>query len=231
MEADYSGSVEPGGPAAHRQAGGLEITKLSVGPMDNNVYLLRCRATGAVVLIDAANDAPRLLAELAEVGVAAGEPDAAPATSLQVITTHRHADHWQALADVVAATGAKTIAHLLDAPELPVAPHRLVEHGEKIQFGEAELEVILLQGHTPGSVALRYRGDPERDHLFVGDCLFPGGVGRTTSPQEFTSLLDDLTARVFDVLEDRTWVYPGHGSDTTLGAERPHLEEWRARGW
>lgn len=228
---EYSGSVEPGGPAAHRQAGGLEITKLSVGPMDNNVYLLRCRATGAVVLIDAANDAPRLLAELAEVGVPAADPPAPPSTSLQIITTHRHADHWQALADVAAATGAPTIAHPLDAPELPVPPHRLVAHGETIQFGEAELEVILLQGHTPGSVALRYRGDAERDHLFVGDCLFPGGVGRTTSPGEFTSLIDDLTERVFDALDDRTWVYPGHGSDTTLGAERPHLAEWRARGW
>ena len=87
-----------------------------------------------------------------------------------------------------------------------------------------------LRGHTPGSVALVYRGD-RRPHLFTGDSLFPGGPGKTWSPDDFTSLVDDLEQRVFGALPDDTWVYPGHGDDTTLGAERPSLPEWRERGW
>jgi glyoxylase-like metal-dependent hydrolase (beta-lactamase superfamily II) len=90
--------------------------------------------------------------------------------------------------------------------------------------------VIHLRGHTPGSIALLYRGD-ERPHLFTGDSLFPGGVGKTWQPGDFTSLVDDVEHRIFDVLPDETWFYPGHGDDSTLGAERPALPEWRSRGW
>jgi glyoxylase-like metal-dependent hydrolase (beta-lactamase superfamily II) len=97
--------------------------------------------------------------------------------------------------------------------------------------GDSTVETIALRGHTPGSVAVLYRDPTGPAHLFTGDSLFPGGVGRTMSPVDFTSLIDDVEQRVFDALPDDTWVYPGHGDDTTLGAERPHLEEWRARGW
>jgi glyoxylase-like metal-dependent hydrolase (beta-lactamase superfamily II) len=86
-------------------------------------------------------------------------------------------------------------------------------------------------GHTPGSIALLYDDPRERAHLFTGDSLFPGGPGKTTNPTDFTSLMDDLEDKVFGRLPDETWVYPGHGKDTTLGTERPHLDEWRARGW
>jgi glyoxylase-like metal-dependent hydrolase (beta-lactamase superfamily II) len=61
--------------------------------------------------------------------------------------------------------------------------------------------------------------------------LFPGGVGKTWAPGDFDSLIDDVESRLFDVLPDETWFYPGHGNDSTIGAERPHLGEWRARGW
>ena len=98
-------------------------------------------------------------------------------------------------------------------------------------LGDNQLEVIALRGHTPGSIALLYREPSGAAHLFTGDSLFPGGPGKTNSPEDFTSLMDDLERRVFGVLPDDTWVYPGHGDDTTLGAERPHLAEWRARGW
>ena len=99
-------------------------------------------------------------------------------------------------------------------------------------FGHVALEVIHLRGHTPGSVALLYR-DPEGfGHLFTGDSLFPGGVGNTQGDAaRFASLIDDVEQRIFDVLPDETWFYPGHGSDSTLGAERSHLGEWRERGW
>jgi glyoxylase-like metal-dependent hydrolase (beta-lactamase superfamily II) len=188
--------------------------------MDNNAYLLRCRETGEKVLIDAANEAPTLLGLLDADG-----------PLVRVITTHRHGDHWQALADVVAHTGARTTAHVDDAEGIPVPTDELVRDGDRVSVGSCSLEVIHLVGHTPGSIALLYDEPGGRPHLFTGDSLFPGGVGKTGSPDDFTSLVDDVEERLFGTLPDDTWVYPGHGKDTTLGAERPHLAEWRARGW
>jgi glyoxylase-like metal-dependent hydrolase (beta-lactamase superfamily II) len=219
----YTGDVSVGGPADTRELPGLTITKVSVGPMDNDAYLLRCTSTGEQLLIDAANDADTLLALIGDT----------PLT--MIVTTHQHGDHWQALQAVQQATGAKTAAHPEDAGPLPVTPTDLVRHGDTISVGDAELSVIHLRGHTPGSIALCYdaagqlAGEP---HLFTGDSLFPGGPGNTQGDaKRFTQLMDDLEERVFAPLPDPTWVYPGHGGDTTLGTERPHLGEWRARGW
>jgi len=217
----YTGEVSVGGPVEVRELTGLSIAKVAVGPMSNNAYLLRCRATGQALLIDAANEADRLL-ELVRLG---GE------TATAVLTTHRHPDHWQALAAVVAQTGARTLAGADDADGVPVPTERRLEHGDIVHVGNAELSVITLRGHTPGSVALHYRDPDGCGHLFTGDSLFPGGPGRTTNPEDFNSLMDDLEQRVFGVYDDDTWFYPGHGNDSTLGAERPHLAEWRARGW
>ncbi|MGA8115501.1 MAG: MBL fold metallo-hydrolase [Actinocatenispora sp.] len=214
----YTGKIQPGGPPATRSLDRLSITKLSVGPMDNNAFLLRCRASGTQVLIDAANDADRLVGLIDDTGLDT------------VVTTHRHDDHWQALAAVVEATGARSLAGRVDAPELPVQTVGL-DDGDTLPVGDCSLEVIHLVGHTPGAIALLYR-DPAGDpHLFTGDSLFPGGPGKTHSPEDFASLMDDLESKVFGRLPDDTWVYPGHGDDTTLGAERPHLGEWRERGW
>jgi glyoxylase-like metal-dependent hydrolase (beta-lactamase superfamily II) len=173
------------------------------------------------LLIDAANEPERLR----DLIVFEGPPVSA------ILTTHRHADHWQALAEIADVAGAATYAGEEDADELPVAVDERLHHGEDITVGDVTLEIIHLRGHTPGSVAVLYR-DPEGvPHLFTGDSLFPGGVGKTTSPQNFTSLIDDVESRIFDVLPDETWFYPGHGDDSTLGVERPHLGEWRERGW
>jgi glyoxylase-like metal-dependent hydrolase (beta-lactamase superfamily II) len=218
----YTGHTDPGGAATRRDLGALSITKISVGPMDNNAYLLVCRATNEALLIDAANDAERL-ADLI------GSGDARPELR-HVVTTHRHFDHWQALGAIAGMFQTRQIAHPADAGELPIPVDELVEHGGTVEFGEITLDVIHLRGHTPGSIALLYRGD-ERPHLFTGDSLFPGGVGKTRSPEDFTSLIDDVQTRIFDELPDETWFYPGHGDDSTLGAERPSIPEWRERGW
>jgi glyoxylase-like metal-dependent hydrolase (beta-lactamase superfamily II) len=215
----YHGTVTVGGTPDVRELTDLIISKVAVGPMDNNAYLLRCRKTGEQLLIDAANDASTLLTLVGDGGLRT------------VVTTHRHGDHWQALAEVVEHTGAETVAGAEDADALPVAVNRTVAEGERVSVGSCELEVIHLVGHTPGSIALLY-DDPEGGpHLFTGDSLFPGGPGKTTNPQDFTSLMDDLESKVFGRLPDETWFYPGHGDDSTLGAERPSLPEWRARGW
>ncbi len=217
----YSGHTDPGGAATRRDLGALTITKVSVGPMDNNAYLLVCSETGEALLIDAANEPDRL----------AGVVGAAKGAQLRTtVTTHRHYDHWQALGAVAEKFGTRQLAHPLDAPELPVPADDTVEQGDTITVGRVPLEVIHLRGHTPGSIALVYRA-ADGPHLFTGDSLFPGGPGRTTSPEDFTSLMDDLEERVFGPLPDETWVYPGHGDDTTLGRESPHLAEWRQRGW
>jgi glyoxylase-like metal-dependent hydrolase (beta-lactamase superfamily II) len=214
----YHGHVTPGGPPADHELTDVVVTKVSVGPMDNNAYVLRCRRSGQALLIDAAAEPERVLHTVA----------AAPLRT--VVTTHRHADHWQALQAVVAATGAVTVAHPLDAPAIPVPTVRLVDHEDVVAVGEASLQVLHLRGHTPGSIALLYDDPHGAPHLFTGDSLFPGGPGKTT-PQTFPLLLHDLEQKVFARLPDETWVYPGHGDDTTLGRERPHLAQWRARGW
>jgi glyoxylase-like metal-dependent hydrolase (beta-lactamase superfamily II) len=185
--------------------------------MDNNAYLLVSAGDG--LLIDAAAEPDRLVELIGD----------APVST--IITTHRHGDHWQALADIAGRTGAAVIAGTLDAPALPVPATRTVEHGDTVTIGSSSLAVVGLRGHTPGGIALRYDDPTGHPHLFTGDSLFPGGPGNTGNPRDFGSLMDDLQARVFDVLPDETWVYPGHGDDTTLGAERPHLTEWRERGW
>ena len=215
----YTGKVTVGGPTDQRDTGPLTITKVAVGPMDNNAYFLKCNSTGDVLLIDAANEPDRLLNVLGEDRLG------------QIVTTHQHFDHWQALPEMVAATGAPVTAHPLDAAALPVDVAELVEDGDTVTVGDCELSVIHLVGHTPGSIALLYQG-PDRPHLFTGDCLFPGGVGNTQEDKDrFESLINDVSTKLFDRLPDETWVYPGHGGDTTIGNERPHVQEWRERGW
>ncbi len=215
----YTGDVTVGGPADVRAAGCLQITKVATPPFENNCYLLRCTATGDTLLVDAAGDAPRLLSLVGD-----GE-------LVGIVETHGHWDHVQALAEVSRASGAPVLVHAGDADDLPVPANRLLQDGDTVTVGACTLSVIHLEGHTPGSIALLYEGDLERPHLFSGDSLFPGGHGRTTTPDEHTSLMDDLERKVFGPLPDETWVYPGHGPDTTLGTERPSLEEWRERGW
>lgn len=218
----YTGHVEPQ-TAARRTLPGATILKASVGPWDNNAYLVTCAKTGESLLIDAANDA-QILTDLVR--------RYAPKVSL-IVTSHQHFDHWQALAALAEATGAPTAAHALDADPLPVRPDRILADGDTVEVGDLMFDVIHLRGHTPGSVALVLSGASAGGvaQLFTGDCLFPGGVGKTTKPAEFESLFHDVTTKVFDRFGDDTVVYPGHGDDTTLGAERPHLDEWRARGW
>ena len=136
-----------------------------------------------------------------------------------------------ALEEVVAKTGARALVHADDAEDLPIPAEPLAD-GDTVAVGERTLEVIHIKGHTPGSIALLYRDPAGGPHLFTGDSLFPGGVGNTDKdPVRFAQLIDDVQHKLFDRLPDETWFYPGHGSDGTLGAERPALPQWRARGW
>ncbi len=221
----YTGAVKPGGPADVRELPRLTITKVAVDEqMSNNAYLLRCTDTGEQVLIDAAAESPTLLPLVGDAGLAA------------VVTTHQHWDHHRALADVVGVTGAEVVAGEPDADAITeqtgVDVTRRVSDGDRIAVGSCELEVIRITGHTPGSICLLYRDPDGHPHLFTGDSLFPGGVGNTFGDSTaFASLIDDVEAKLFGALPDDTWFYPGHGDDSSLGAERPSLAEWRERGW
>lgn len=215
---DYSGHVDPGGPAISRTVdiGGtaIEIRKFSVGPMDNNVYLIRDTGSDEALIVDAANDADRILAEIDGLDV------------VGIFTTHGHGDHWQALDAVAEATGAPVWLHPGDAEMVPRDAEESADDGRTITIGGATAKLLHAPGHTPGSTSLLLGS-----HLFTGDTLFPGGPGNTFGDAAaFTQIMDSLETKLFP-LPDDTWVYPGHGDDTTIGAERPSIPEWRARGW
>ncbi|MGB3698410.1 MAG: MBL fold metallo-hydrolase [Gordonia sp. (in: high G+C Gram-positive bacteria)] len=223
---DYTGNVSPdpdhhGAHAQRRVLDNATIVKMSVGPMDNNVYVVTDTATGAGLLIDAANDPETILSLI----------DQLPGSVEQILTTHGHFDHWQGLEEVHRVLQVPTAVGAADAEELPLDPDRTLVDGDTVTVGDLVLDVIGIRGHTEGSVMLALREKSGRVHLFSGDSLFPGGVGKTWQPGDFEILLDGVIAKVFDRFGDDTAVYPGHGVDTTLGDERPKLSEWRARGW
>jgi glyoxylase-like metal-dependent hydrolase (beta-lactamase superfamily II) len=218
---DRAHHVAPGGHTSFDLGGGVTCHKLSVGPMDNNSYLL-VPQQGSVVMVDAANDAHRLLSALGQRPLH------------RLVTTHQHHDHIKAVAEVVEDTGATCFCGIPDAASITHATgveQRGLWTGDRVELHEGHLEVIGLVGHTPGSIALLWRPEDAAPSLFTGDSLFPGGPGKTARPDDFSSLMDDLEAKIFDVLPDETVVHPGHGDATTLGAERPHLTGWRVRGW
>jgi len=206
----------------------LTIRSISVSDMDNNVYLLTAKESGAQLLIDAADDLPAIQQLLAD---GAADTSASPRLAL-IATTHQHWDHVRALKELVEATGARTAAGADDADALPVPVDVRLSHGDVGNFDGFDVTAVHLRGHTPGSIAFVYQ-DPEGPaHIFSGDSLFPGGVGNTQKdPERFNQLLSDVTERLFGAYPDTAVVHPGHGRPTTLGAERPHLDEWRARGW
>ncbi len=198
----------------------MEIASASFGPFDNNSYLLA--DAGDLVLVDAAQDAPALLDWIAGRRVST------------IVTTHRHPDHIAALPAVARATGARLVTSVPDADAIAAATGLSLEglwDGDSVRVGATEWEVIGLVGHTPGGIALAYSPPDGPATVISGDSLFPGGVGKTGTPEQFASLLSDVTTKLFDRFADDTAVLPGHGLPTTLGAERPHLDEWHARGW
>lgn len=204
----------------------VTIRWISVSDMDNNVYLITSNSSGQQVIIDAADD-PQAIAQL----VAAGSGTPASA----ILTTHRHWDHVRALAQVGTDNDARLIAGADDAEAIEkeggVSIDETVEHLDTIGFDGFDLEAIALRGHTPGSIAYVLRDSSGAVVIFSGDSLFPGGPGKTSGQSEFATLMRDLDKRIFDRFGDDVVVLPGHGKGTTLGKERPHLDEWRDRGW
>ena len=192
----------------------LEIHKVVVGPMDNNVFVLRCRQSGEGLLIDAANEHELLLDLCKNLNVQ------------QVIETHGHWDHIQAVPQVRDAGYSVHItqedAHMLDSYD------EILEDDCIISVGRIKLETILTPGHTPGSMCFKVSNKPI---LFSGDTLFPGGPGATQfEGGNFEKIIESIDKRLF-ILDKETVVLPGHGENTTIGDERPHLDEWVDRGW
>jgi len=205
------GAVKPSGPThSYGDAAGLQVKKFSVGPYDNNVYVIS--SNGVALIVDGANDADRILVEVADLRVKA------------IIQTHGHFDHVQALQRLTSELRVPVFAQARDAGKIPVSTEDLGE-GDTIRIGDATIRVLHTPGHTPGSLC--FVSEP---YLFSGDTLFPGGPGNTDAdPERFAQVMTSL-GRLF-ALPDETRVCPGHGLDTFIGRERPYVEIWRARGW
>ncbi len=193
----------------------VEVHRIVVGPMDNNVFVIRCRETGEGVLLDAANEHDRLL-ELCE------------ALDVRtVLETHGHWDHIQAV-PAIREAGYRVGVTAEDAAMLPSYDY-LLEDDSEIEVGRLRLHTHHTPGHTPGSMSFSVDGTPL---LFTGDTLFPGGPGATGyEGGDFATILESIETRMFRRFDPDTIVLPGHGDDTTIGAESPHLDEWAARGW
>jgi glyoxylase-like metal-dependent hydrolase (beta-lactamase superfamily II) len=202
-------------PTMHYEDSSVEVHRVVVGPLDNNVYVLRCKRTGEAVLIDAANEHDKLLEMAKRLGVR------------RVLETHGHWDHIQAV-PAVRDAGYEVGVTAADATMLPSYDFVLSDESV-IEVGDLRLHTIATPGHTAGSMCFRLEHAPL---LFSGDTLFPGGPGNTTfEGGDFETIISSIERRLFAPLEPATLVMPGHGSDTTLASEIPHLDEWVARGW
>ena len=208
-QAPYTGIVDAFGPADFRQLPDLLVAKMGLGPSGVNGYLLRCSRTQEQLLVDAADDVMFVAAIMGSRGLST------------IVTTHAHAAHVQALSELEETTFARTVAHPEDGGALPTPTSHPVRDGDVVEVGEVRLTVLHLPGHTPGSIALLYSPpDGSAPHLFTGDALLPGGPGATDTAEDRGRLLDALDRKVFGALPDETWIYPGHGPDTTVGRER-----------
>ena len=193
----------------------VEIHKVVVGPLDNNVFVVRCRLSGDALLVDAANEHEQLLELCRRLGVR------------RVVETHGHWDHIQAVPQLRDA-GYEVAVRAEDAAMLP-SYDLLLEDDDLLEVGRLRLRTIHTPGHTPGSMCFLIEGSPV---LLAGDTLFPGGPGNTaTNLGDFPTIIDSIERRIFASLAPETIVMPGHGLDTTIALERPHLDEWIARGW
>ena len=194
---------------------GIEVHKVVVGPVDNNVFVIRCTSTGDGVLIDAANEHERLLELCRRLGVRT------------VLETHGHWDHIQAI-PAVRDAGYEVGVTAEDAAMLPSYDY-LLDDDTVVEVGRLRLRTLHTPGHTPGSMSFHVEGTPL---LFTGDTLFPGGPGATGyEGGDFTTIIRSIEDRIFSRFDGSTVVLPGHGLDTTIGTESPHLDEWVARGW
>jgi len=198
----------------HYEDSAVRIEKLVVGPFENNVFVLRCKSSGEAVIVDAANEHELLLDVSRSTGVT------------RVLTTHGHWDHIQAV-EAVRDAGIDVGIAAEDASMLPsydfTIPHDVV-----IEVGDLRLRTIHTPGHTQGSTCFLIEGRPV---LLSGDTLFPGGPGNTSLPGgNFDQIIESIDRRLFTLPGDLL-VLPGHGLDTTLETERPHLQEWIDRGW
>ena len=201
----------------HHDDARMEIHKVVVGPVDNNVFVLRCKESGEAVLLDAANEHELLLQLAKDLGVR------------RVLETHGHGDHIQAV-PAMREAGYEVAVTALDAHRLKEVGYDVfIDDAEVIEVGRLRLHAIHTPGHTAGSICFRVEGAPL---LFSGDTLFPGGPGNTSfEGGDFDTIIRSIDDRLFSKLPDDTIVMPGHGDDTTIGAERPHLQEWVDRGW
>jgi glyoxylase-like metal-dependent hydrolase (beta-lactamase superfamily II) len=198
--------------AHHYEGDDLIVRKVEVGSMGNNTYVLECPETHDSIIVDGCFEADKIL------------EGAEGSNVVAIVETHGHADHVQALPELKESLGVPVMAHPGD--EYPIAIDRELEDGDVVEFGNRRAEIIYTPGHTPGGICLL-----AGKHLVSGDTLFPGGPGNTWNDADrFNEIISAIETKLF-TLPEETAVYPGHGADTTIGTEKPHLAEWKSRGW
>lgn len=190
----------------------MEVRKTpEMGPIGNNGYLIRCKTTGDAVIIDAPAEPEKLLAEIEDANIKA------------VIITHRHGDHTAGLEEIKSATQAPIAVHLDDAEAIPITPDLTFHDGDVFEVGALKLRIMHTPGHTPGAICILVG-----DCLFSGDTLFPGGPGRTSSPENFRQVKSSIERKLMP-LNDSVAVYPGHGDDTSIGTARNYMQDFDSR--
>ena len=196
----------------HYEGDDLIIRKIEVGGMENNVYILECPETHEALLVDGCFEPDKIL------------DGAKGAEVIAIVQTHGHADHVQALPELLEELDVPVAAH--EGDDYPVEVQRVLSDGDEVSFGNRTARVLHTPGHTPGGTCFLVG-----NHLISGDTLFPGGPGNTWGDNDaFAQIIESVKTKLF-TLPEETLVYPGHGRDTTIGAEKPHLQEWIDRGW
>lgn len=191
--------------------GEVRINKINMGPYDNNGYILVCPETNEGIIIDTPAEPEKLLREIGDVKIG------------HILITHNHQDHLLGFSEITGSVGAPVGIGTNDASALPQPPALNLEDGNVIKFGNRELQILATPGHTDGGVCLLVG-----KHLFSGDTLFPGGPGKTRSPEALRQLINSITSKLF-MLPDDTAVYPGHGLDTTIGDARREYQGFASR--
>ena len=189
----------------------LQIENLQLGPFGTNAYILTCQQTGDSVLVDAPAEANIITEKLKGTN------------PRYILMTHNHMDHIGALPELKAKLKIPLASHAADAQSLPVKPERLLNDGDTVSFGNTVLEVRHTPGHTAGSLCFK-----TGKYLLSGDTLFPGGPGKTRSPDDLQQIIKSITSKLF-TMDDDTQVYPGHGNHTSLKKEKDEFAVFSSR--
>jgi glyoxylase-like metal-dependent hydrolase (beta-lactamase superfamily II) len=192
--------------------GRLLLVKLGpLGPVSNNAYIIAATATNDALIVDAPAESEQVVAAARGLNVRS------------IIVTHRHRDHWAGIDALLDGINAPVYCHEADRDSYLSYVEDVLDHDDEVELGGLKLRVVHTPGHTAGCICLHLG-----EHLIAGDTLFPGGPGRTRSPEDLAQEIDSIVNRLY-ALPDNTLVYPGHGANTTIAASKAEYAVYAAK--